>query len=181
MKSVKLIVLALVAISSLLVLPAWSQGGNPPASTKESGATSGHGMTAAELSNTNTAAAISKADEQTLVNMEREAWENVKKKDWNALDRVMTANFVWIDDGGIIVGKADATKRFTGFDLTGYNMENVKVTAFAPQVAFVTYGVTLQGRFEGQPIPAKPSYVGSGYVKRGGKWLNFFTQSTPSH
>jgi ketosteroid isomerase-like protein len=128
-----------------------------------------------------TTAAISKADEQTLVNMEREAWENVKKKDWNALDRVMTANFVWIDDGGIIVGKADATKRFTGFDLTGYNMENVKVTAFAPQVAFVTYGVTLQGRFEGQPILAKPSYVGSGYVKRGGKWLNFFTQSTLSH
>ena len=37
MKSVKLIVLALVAISSLLVLPACGQGGNPPASTKESG------------------------------------------------------------------------------------------------------------------------------------------------
>src|ERR1019366_6339314 len=45
---VNLIILALVAISLLLVLPAWSQGGNPPASTKESGATSGHGMTAAE-------------------------------------------------------------------------------------------------------------------------------------
>src|ERR1039458_7140716 len=48
MKSVNLIILALVAISLLLVLPAWGQGGNPLSRTRESGATSGHRMTAAE-------------------------------------------------------------------------------------------------------------------------------------
>jgi hypothetical protein len=48
MKSVKLIVLALVAIYLLAAPLALGQGGNPPASTKESGATSGHGMTAVE-------------------------------------------------------------------------------------------------------------------------------------
>jgi hypothetical protein len=48
MKSMRLIVPALIAVSLLVVSLAWAQGGNPPASTKESKATSGHGMTAAE-------------------------------------------------------------------------------------------------------------------------------------
>ena len=127
-----------------------------------------------------TVAWISKADEQMLISMEREAWEVIKKKDWKAYDRLLTPDFVWIDDGGIIAGRAAAVKYFTGFDLASYTMEEVKVTAFASGVAFVTYKVTEEGRFQGEPIPAKPSYIGSGYVKHGGKWVNFFTQSTLS-
>lgn len=48
MRKVNVIVLAVVAISLLAAPLAVGQGGNPPASTKGSGATSGHGMTAAE-------------------------------------------------------------------------------------------------------------------------------------
>jgi quercetin dioxygenase-like cupin family protein len=48
MKSVRVVGLALVASALLSASLAWSQGGNPPASTKESGKTSGHGMTAVE-------------------------------------------------------------------------------------------------------------------------------------
>jgi cytochrome oxidase Cu insertion factor (SCO1/SenC/PrrC family) len=44
MKNLRLFALVLLTISSF----AWGQGGNPPASTKESGETSGHGMTAVE-------------------------------------------------------------------------------------------------------------------------------------
>ena len=134
----------------------------------------------AQPSAAKTVAWISKADEQTLISMEREAWEVIKKKDWKAYDRLLAPDFVWIDDGGIIAGRAAAVKYFTGFDLAGYTMEEVKVTAFAPGVAFVTYKVTGEGRFQGEPIPAKPFYIGSGYVKRAGKWMNFFTQSTLS-
>jgi hypothetical protein len=65
-------------------------------------------------------------------------------------------------------------------DLAGYAMQDVKVTPFGPGLAFVTYSVTEQGSFGGQPIPAKPYYVGSGYVKRSGKWVNFFSQETQS-
>jgi protein CpxP len=48
MKSMRLIAPALIAVSLLVVSLAWAQGGNPPASTKESGQTSGYGQTAAE-------------------------------------------------------------------------------------------------------------------------------------
>lgn len=48
MRNAKIITWALVAISLQVVPLAWSQGGNPPASTKESRATLGKGMTAVE-------------------------------------------------------------------------------------------------------------------------------------
>ena len=48
MKTINLIVLALVAICLLAAPLVFGQGGNPPASTKESGSTSSHGMTAVE-------------------------------------------------------------------------------------------------------------------------------------
>lgn len=41
-------ILGAVVCLGAWAVPAWGQGGNPPASTKESGATSGHGMTAVE-------------------------------------------------------------------------------------------------------------------------------------
>lgn len=56
MRKVNLIVLAVVAIHLLAAPLTFGQGGNPPASTKESGATSGHGMTAVEQAGQNAAA-----------------------------------------------------------------------------------------------------------------------------
>jgi hypothetical protein len=60
MKNAKLIVLLLVTMGLLAVPLAWSQGGNPPTSTKESGETSGHGMTAAEQTGKPTGATAAK-------------------------------------------------------------------------------------------------------------------------
>ncbi len=48
MKNARPIVLLIVTFWLLAVRLAWSQGGNPPVSTKESGKTLGHGMLAAQ-------------------------------------------------------------------------------------------------------------------------------------
>jgi len=173
MKSVKLIVLALVAIYLLAAPLALGQGGNPPASTKESGATSGHGMTAAEQTGKGT-----KAEEEKLISLEKLDWEVTKKKDWKALDGLLSPDFVWVDDGGVIAGRSEFVKYFANVDLTDYAMEEVKVTLFTPNVALVTYKVTEKGSFKGEQLPSKPYYVGSGYLKRGGEWVNIFTQTT---
>ena len=63
-------------------------------------------------------------------------------------------------------------------DLTDYAMEDVKVTLFNADVALVTYKVTEKGSFKGEQLPSKPYYVGSGYLKRTGKWVNIYTQTT---
>jgi len=48
MRKVNIVALVLVAVCMLAAPLALGQGGNPPTSTKESGETSGHGMTAVE-------------------------------------------------------------------------------------------------------------------------------------
>jgi len=66
-----------------------------------------------------TVASTSKADEQTLMSMEREAWEVIKKKDWKAYDRLLTPDFVWIDDAGVIAGRDAVAEIFHRLRLGG--------------------------------------------------------------
>jgi Domain of unknown function (DUF4440) len=121
------------------------------------------------------------ADEAKLIGLEKQDWEVTKKKDWKALDKLLSPDFVWVDDDGIILGRNDFVEYFANVDLTDYAMEDVKVTFFNPDVALVTYKVTEKGSFKGEQLPSKPYYVGSGYLKRTGKWLNIYTQTTLAH
>jgi uncharacterized protein (TIGR02246 family) len=66
MRKVSLIVLAVVAIYLLTAPLAFGQGGNPPASTKESGATSGHGQTAVEQTGKSVEQQISALSDQLV-------------------------------------------------------------------------------------------------------------------
>jgi hypothetical protein len=101
MKSVNLIVLALVAISLLLVLPAWSQGGNPPASTKESGATSGHGMTPVEQGGKSTAVSV----EEELRKLETDRAAAVVKADITTLEAQTADDYTLINANGQVMDK----------------------------------------------------------------------------
>jgi hypothetical protein len=121
------------------------------------------------------------AEEDKLISLEKRDWEAAKKKDWKAFDRLLSPDFVWVDDSGVIAGRADFVKYFANLDLTDYAMENVKVTLFNPDVALVTYKVTEKGSFQGEQLPSKPYFVGSGYLKRGGEWVNIYTQTTLAH
>jgi hypothetical protein len=124
------------------------------------------------------AAKGTKAAEEKLISLEKQDWEVWKKKDWSTLGRLLSPDFVWIDDSGVIAGRTNVVKYFSDVDLTGYTMEDVMVTFFNPDVALVTYKATEKGTFKGEQLPSKPFYVGSGYVKRGGKWVNVYTQTT---
>jgi hypothetical protein len=119
-----------------------------------------------------------KADEEKLISLEKQDWEVLKKKDWKALDKLLSADFVWVDDSGVIVGRTESVKYFANFDLIDYSMDDVKITFFTPNVALVSYKVTEKGSFKGEQLPSKPYYVGSGYLKRGGEWVNIYTQTT---
>jgi len=118
------------------------------------------------------------AEEEILIGLEKQDWEVTKRKDWKALDRLLSSDFVWVDDDGIILGRSDFVRYFANVDLTNYAMEDVKVTLFNAEVALVTYKVTEKGSFKGEQLPSKPYYVGSGYLKRTGKWVNIYTQTT---
>jgi hypothetical protein len=92
-------------------------------------------------------AAGTKAEEEKLISLEKRDWEVTKKKDWKSLAKLLSPDFVWIDDSGVIAGRTDFVKYFANVDLSDYAMEDVKVTFFNPNVALVTYKVTEKGSF----------------------------------
>ena len=54
-----------------------------------------------------TAAASYKALEEKIISLEKQGWEAIKKKDWNALGSVMTEDFADVGQMGIR-GKSEA-------------------------------------------------------------------------
>lgn len=123
-------------------------------------------------------AAASKKTHEELTDLEKQDWEAMKRKDMKALDRLLSDDFVWVDDSGVISGRPEVINYLSDFDLADYSMEDIKVVIFSKDVALLAYAVTLKGSFKGEALPSKPSYISSEYLKRGGKWINVFTQST---
>jgi hypothetical protein len=124
------------------------------------------------------AAQSSQTDQAALVQLEKEAWDVAKQKNWQAYNRLLSQDFVWIDDSGVLLGREPFLKYIADLDLTDYAMEDVKVTMFNNNAAMLTYKVILHGKHAGHAIPPTPSYIGSEYLRRGGRWVNVFTQTT---
>jgi hypothetical protein len=123
-------------------------------------------------------AQLGQTEQAALVQLEKQAWEVAKQKDWQAYNRLLSQDFVWIDDGGVLLGREPFLKYIADLDLTDYAMEGAKVTLFSNNVAMLTYKVVSHGKFAGQTIPPTPFYVGSEYLRRAGRWVNVFTQMT---
>ena len=123
-------------------------------------------------------AELSQTEQAALVQLEKQAWDVAKQKNWQAYNRLLSQDFVWIDDSGVLLGREPFLKYIADLDLADYAMEGVKVTMFNNNAAMLTYKVVLRGEFAGHPIPPTPSYIGSEYLRRGGHWVNVFTQTT---
>jgi Domain of unknown function (DUF4440) len=121
---------------------------------------------------------LSQRDQAALIQLEKQAWDVAKQKNWQAYNRLLSQDFVWIDDSGVLLGREPFLKYIADLDLTDYAMEGVKVTTFNNNVAMLTYKVILRGKNGGHAIPPTPSYIGSEYLRRGGHWVNVFTQTT---
>ena len=122
------------------------------------------------------AAQSSQTDQAALVQLEKEAWDVAKQKNWQAYNRLLSQDFVWIDDSGVLLGREPFLKYIADLDLTDYAMEGVKVTTFNNNTAMLTYKVIPRGKHAGHATT--PSYIGSEYLRRGGHWVNVFTQTT---
>ena len=175
MKSVKLTVLALVAISSLLVLPAWSQGGNPPASTNESGATSGHGMTAAEQ----TAGKSSGGNvEQQIAALSVELDQAFGKADIGWLEKHFADEFTAIHSNGKLANKAQEIDNVKTGNLkwATVDVHDQKINVIG-DTAVVVRLTSSTGTVGGNPYSAdfRNTEV---WVKHKGNWKMVAFQST---
>ena len=125
-------------------------------------------------SNTNAAAtpAASPAavTDAEIIALDRQIWETIKAKNWDAFASHLADEAITVNDTGIY-DKAQAIEGLKKFDLTEYNLSDMKVVKLDADAAVLTYTVKTKATYEGKPTPDTPSRDTTVFVKRGGKWL----------
>ena len=59
------------------------------------------------------AAELSQTDQAALIQLEKQAWDVAKQKNWQAYNRLLSQDFVWIDDSGVLFGPGAVLKVYS--------------------------------------------------------------------
>ncbi|HEY5086230.1 MAG TPA: nuclear transport factor 2 family protein [Gemmatimonadaceae bacterium] len=115
--------------------------------------------------------------EAQVVAREREGWDAIVRKDFEAYGRTLAPEYHEIGPEGYH-DRALALRSIRGMQLARYTMVNVKVARVAPDIAILTYRGTLFGTFLGKPMQTAPFSYHNIYVKRNAVWLSVFGEET---
>src|SRR5712691_8584558 len=175
MRNIKPVVLALVA-TYLLVAPfAFGQGGNPPASTKESGKTSGKGMTAAEQTGKSSGGNV----EQQINTLTDQVVQALLKGDTSFFEEY------YADDAMIIHGRGDQytkaqeieTFKSGAHKFEAYDVHERKIHTYG-DTAVANMEASAKGLINRQPFSGD-YHVTRVWVKQKGNWKLVLYQVTP--
>jgi hypothetical protein len=137
----------------------------------------------------------SKAFEENIVALEKQANEVIKKlansdsdTDRETLRSLLADEFVYVDPRGMagksafIRSKVEKGQKL-GVEakkatFTDFRMEDVRVVELNKEAALITYKITAKVTRNGKDLTDQ-AYASSVWVNRGGKWMNLFGQSTP--
>jgi hypothetical protein len=151
---------------------AWSQGGNPPASTTESGQTSGHGYTAVEQT-------FQGNVEQQIRALHDQGRQAALKGDASFFQERLAASYFGIGGDGQMRTKAESIQNLKsgGIKYESIDERDVKVNTYG-NTAIVTSRAALKLVSNGKPISGdyRATFV---YVKQGDTWREVAFQSTP--
>jgi len=172
MKKVNLDVLALVALCLLAAPLVLGQGGNPPASTKESGKTSGHGMTAVEQ--TGKGGDV----EQTVKALSEQLNQAALKGDTATYDKLVSPDYASIGIYGTVATKAEILENYksgkTKFD--SIEVLDTKVRVYG-DTALVSGTSNVKGHPGTTDLSGQYRSVRV-WIKRNGKWQSVYFQAT---
>jgi hypothetical protein len=114
----------------------------------------------------------SAANDTTITNLEKSAWEAYKNKQTDAFKALLSKDYcgVYADGTKTLDGEvADMAKT----DLADYSFADVKVAFPHPKVAVITYKATQHATVSGKDISGTYN-SGSVWVQQGGKWVGAF-------
>jgi hypothetical protein len=111
----------------------------------------------------------SPANDTTITNLEKSAWEAFKNKQTDAFKALLSKDFCAVYADGIKTLDAEVAE-MAKTDLGDYSFADVKVAFPHPKVAVITYKATQHSTSGGQDMSGTYN-CGSVWVQQGGKWL----------
>jgi hypothetical protein len=121
-----------------------------------------------------TSAAPSEAD---IIAKEKAAWDTFRKKDADAFDKLVAADYIEVTDTGVS-DKAATIAGMKDFDLSDVTFSDWKMTPIDKDAVLITYIATIKGTYKGKDIPPDPCRESAAYVNRNGEWLAIYFQET---
>lgn len=165
MKRITLAAALAAAAASLLAC-------QPAANAPNSGSPSADPNAAAR---TPTPAPTVSADE--IIEKERQMFEAIKQKNWDAFAAVLADDTVYVDPEGAH-DRAQAIAKVRKIDMTEYALTDFRVVRVDADAAVVTYTMNAKGSYDGQPVPPLTLRETSAWHRREGRWLNVYHQET---
>ena len=114
----------------------------------------------------------SAANDATITNLEKSAWEAFKNKQSDAFKALLSKDFYGVYADGIKNLDAEVAE-MAKTDLSDYSFADVKVVFPHPKVAVITYKATQHATSGGKDMSGTYN-TGSVWVQQGGKWLAVF-------
>src|SRR5947209_16644627 len=125
---------------------------------------------------TATPAGVTQAD---LEAKERQIWDALKAKNWDAFGGFLADDFTYVAGDGVY-DKAKTTDTIKKLDLTEYTFSDIKFVKVDDDLAVIAYTSTEKSSYDGKPSDGKPLYNASAWANRGGKWVAVYHQETHS-
>ena len=117
---------------------------------------------------------------QTLIDLEKGAWEAWKKKDGKYFESFLSDDTIQVNAAGV-ARKAQIVKGIGSSDceVRGYTTDGFDVVMLDQDAAILTFSATQDATCGGAAEPS-PVWASTVFVRRGGKWLAAFHQETPA-
>lgn len=129
--------------------------------------------------NTNAAEPVAAAmTESAAVAQEKEVWDMIKNKNYDAFAAQLVNEQVEVGPEGIFdrAGTIASVKDFEPSELT---FSEWKFLPIDKDAYVVTYTVAVKGKYRGQDMKPETVRASSAWVNRSGKWLAIYHQSSP--
>jgi hypothetical protein len=115
--------------------------------------------------------------EAEIIAKEKAGWDALKKKDWDAFEKMLASDYVEILDNGVH-DKTAALANVKDLEISDATFTNWKMLPIDKDAVILTYSATVKGTFKGEAFPAGPYLEAAAYVNRNGEWLAIYFQET---
>lgn len=115
--------------------------------------------------------------ESDIVENEKRLWDAIKSKNAEAFAAMLADELVYVTSDGLY-DKSQTVEAVKKLNLTESSISEAEVLKVDDDAAVVYYTLRSKGTLDGQPLPEKPEYNSTTWVKRGGKWLAIHHQDS---